>query len=54
MHEDNVLNGICCEVCSCVHNNGESCCTAKNITVKSKMAIMGEETACETYSENKA
>ncbi|MEG0178936.1 MAG: DUF1540 domain-containing protein [Oscillospiraceae bacterium] len=51
MHDDCVLNGICCEVENCIHNNGECCCTAKNITVKSKMAMLGEETMCETFVE---
>ncbi|MEG0768644.1 MAG: DUF1540 domain-containing protein [Ruthenibacterium sp.] len=43
--------GVCCEVESCAHNDGHHCCTAEKITVKNRMAIMGEETMCETFEE---
>ena len=43
MHkEEKVLQGICCEVSNCVHNNGHCCCTAKSINVKNRMAVLGE------------
>ena len=52
MHKDEkVLQGICCEVANCVHNNGHCCCTAKSINVKNRMAVLGEETMCETYEQ---
>ena len=28
MMEENVINGICCDVENCVYNNGSCCCTA--------------------------
>ena len=49
--ENKTLPGICCEVANCVHNNGHCCCTANGITVKNRMAILGEETMCETIEE---
>ena len=49
--ENKTLPGICCEVANCVHNNGHCCCTANSITVKNRMAILGEETMCETFEE---
>ena len=48
-NETKKLNGICCEVKNCVHNVGHSCCTANSIKVKNRMAILGEETMCDTY-----
>ncbi|MEF9864899.1 MAG: DUF1540 domain-containing protein [Oscillospiraceae bacterium] len=52
MKDECVLNGICCEVENCIHNNGEHCCTASAINVKNRMAILGEETMCETFEES--
>ena len=48
--ENNVINGICCDVENCVHNNGSCCCTAQEIHVKNRSAEPGE-TMCETFSE---
>ena len=48
-NETKKLNGICCEVKNCIHNDGHSCCTANSIKVKNRMAIWGEETMCDTY-----
>ena len=48
-NETKKLNGICCEVKNCIHNDGHSCCTANSIKVKKRMAILGEETMCDTY-----
>lgn len=45
------LPGVCCEVEACVHNDGHSNCTARQITVKNRMAVLGEETRCETFEE---
>ena len=48
---EKILEGICCEVENCVHNNGNCCCTAQEIKVKNRMAVLGEETMCETFEE---
>lgn len=45
------LQGICCEVESCKYNDGHCCCTAHNIMVKNRVALMGEETMCDTFEE---
>lgn len=34
MQDEKILEGICCEVENCVHNNGNCCCTAQEIKVK--------------------
>lgn len=36
------------ELCA---NNGNCCCTAQEIKVKNRMAVLGEETMCETFEE---
>ena len=51
MENEKILKGICCEVKNCVHNNGNCCCTADSIKVKNRMAVLGEETMCETFEE---
>ena len=48
-NETKKLNGICCEVKNCIHNDGHSCCTDNSIKVKNRMAILGEDTMCVTY-----
>ncbi len=48
---EKILEGVCCEVENCVYNNGRHCCTAERIQVKNRMAILGEETMCETFEE---
>lgn len=48
--QEKVLNGICCDVMNCVHNNGNCCCTADEIHVKNR-SVKPEETMCETFSE---
>lgn len=45
------LSGVCCEVQNCLYNDGHCRCTADHITVKNRMAILGEETRCETFEE---
>ena len=50
MMEENVINGICCDVENCVYNNGSCCCTAHEIHVNHR-ANNGTETMCETFSE---
>ena len=50
MMEENVINGICCDVENCVYNNGSGCCTAHEIHVNDR-ANNGTETMCETFSE---
>ena len=44
MQDEKILEGICCEVENCVH-------TAQEIKVKNRMAVLGEETMCETFEE---
>ena len=44
-------SGICCEVESCVYNNGHGCCTAEEVRIKNRMALLGEETMCGTFEE---
>jgi len=51
MQDEKTLDGICCEVENCVHNNGNCCCTAPEIKVKNLMNVLGEETMCETFEE---
>ena len=48
-NETKKLNGISCEVETCVHNDGHCCCTANSIKVKNRMDILGDETMCDTY-----
>ena len=43
------LDAICCEVAQCVYNNGQGQCTAPRIHIKNRMAILGEETMCDTF-----
>ena len=50
MMEENVINGICCDVENCVYNNGSCCCTAHEIHLNHR-ANIGTETMCETFSE---
>ena len=51
MQENHILQGVSCNVKNCIHNNGRCCCTANAITVKNRMAILGEETMCDTFEE---
>ena len=51
MQEEHCLHGVCCEVESCVHNEDGCHCNAPQIKVKNRMAILGEETMCETFEE---
>lgn len=50
MNNENVINGICCDVTNCVYNNGECCCTAGEVHVKCPVGDSCE-TMCETFSE---
>ncbi len=40
-----------CDVDKCVYNNGNMGCTAQTVNVKQRMALLGEETKCETFTE---
>ena len=51
MHDETVLKGVHCDVENCVYNNGSCCCTAQEVHVKNRMAVLGEETMCETFEE---
>ena len=49
--EENIINGICCDVENCVHNNGSCCCTAQEFLVKHRAG--GEtETVWEMFVEH--
>ncbi len=44
---------VCCDVDKCIYNDGAMGCTAKTVTVKQRMALLGEETKCETFTESR-
>ena len=48
-NETKKLNGICCEVKNCIHNDGHACSTANNIKVKTRMRFGGKKTMCDSY-----
>ncbi len=50
--ENTALSGVCCEVDKCAYNNGCGCCTAHDIHVKTKMAMLGAQTECATFTES--
>lgn len=50
MNDQNIINGICCDVENCVYNNGSCCCTASEVHVKTR-AANADETMCETFTE---
>lgn len=50
-NQEKTLDGVRCDVTKCVYNNGHNCCTAEHIDVKNRMAILGEETMCETFEQ---
>lgn len=49
------LKGVYCDVKNCVHHDGESRCTAKEITVGPSYATSSSDTVCATFKpmENK-
>ncbi|NCC06924.1 MAG: DUF1540 domain-containing protein [Clostridia bacterium] len=51
MQDEKILDGVRCEVESCIHNESGCHCNAPEIRVKNRMAILGEETMCETFEE---
>ncbi len=51
MNGEKILEGVHCEVDGCIYNDGGCHCSAPAITVKNRMAILGEETMCETFEE---
>ncbi len=48
------INGVCCEVDKCVHNNGCGSCIANDILVKTKMSMLGPQTECATFEQTDA
>ncbi len=48
---DNVNHAVTCNVDKCIYNNGHMGCTAQTVTVKQRMALLGEETKCETFTQ---
>ena len=45
MMEENVINGICCDVENCVYNNGSCCCTAHEIHVNHRATTAQKQCA---------
>ncbi len=46
------IKGVCCDVKNCIHHDGESACTAKEITVGPSYASSSSDTACATFKPN--
>ena len=46
------LDGVCCDVKNCVYHDGESRCTAGEITVGPTYASTSGDTACATFKPN--
>lgn len=45
----NHIKGVCCDVKNCMYHDGESYCTAKEITVGPSYAADGKDTNCATF-----
>ncbi len=48
---DSVNRAVTCNVDKCIYNNGNMGCTAQTVTVKQRVALLGEETKCETFTQ---
>lgn len=48
MHES-TLNGVCCDVNNCVHNDSNSGCTASKIQVGPHSASCTNDTVCNSF-----
>ncbi len=46
------IKGVCCDVKNCIHHDGESSCTAKEITVGPTYATSSSDTVCATFKPN--
>lgn len=47
------INGISCDVVSCIHNNHQLGCTAGKIKVGPSFATSTNDTVCDTYKNAK-
>lgn len=45
----NHIKGVCCDVKNCAYHDGESRCTAKEITVGPSYASSSNDTVCATF-----
>lgn len=43
------INGITCDVQSCVYHDGDNFCTAKRVQIGSMAAVKSSETRCATF-----
>ena len=48
------IDGIVCDVKNCVHHDGETHCTAKEISVGPAYATKESDTVCATFKPAKA
>lgn len=46
------INGVVCDVKNCMYNDGESRCTAKQISVGPSFASSTADTLCATFKQN--
>lgn len=47
------IKGVSCDVKNCVHHDGESRCTAKEISVGPSYATTSHDTVCATFKPSK-
>ncbi|MBE6565029.1 MAG: DUF1540 domain-containing protein [Ruminococcaceae bacterium] len=45
------IKGVCCNVKSCAFHDGESCCTAKAISIGPTQATSCADTVCATFKQ---
>ncbi len=43
------IKGVCCDVKNCIHHDGETHCTAKEIMVGPTYATTSHDTVCATF-----
>ena len=43
------INGITCDVRSCVYHDGDNFCTAERVTIGSAAAVKSSQTRCATF-----
>ena len=46
------IKGVCCDVKNCTYHDGETHCTAKEITVGPTYASTSHDTVCATFKPN--
>ena len=47
------LQGVKCDVTSCIHNNQKCDCTAQQIRVGTSYATKADQTICDTFEQQK-